>query len=70
MNKNTLSGYWKANKRKILSNWRNHEFIREKHGFSMLRYIQAVIGHIQNDISGLEHDIEIGEIERYLYRKL
>ena len=63
-----LAGYWKTNKRRIIRNWRKNEFIREKHQFSALRYIQHIITHIDNQ--NLNCDLPIGTIEQELYKKL
>lgn len=63
-----LSIYYKANKRSIISNWKK-EFIRAKYNYSMLCYINNIVEHILS-IKGLDIDIEIGVIERELYRTI
>lgn len=64
----TLTKYWKANKRAIKSNWKK-EFIRAKYDYSMLAYINSITAHILS-IKGLDIDIELGVIERELYRTI
>lgn len=63
-----LSKYWQANKRAIKSNWKK-EFIRAKYGYSILSYINSILEHILS-IKGLDIDIELGMIERELYRTI
>jgi len=63
-----LTKYWNANKKAIKSNWKK-EFIRAKYGYSMLSYINSIINHILS-IKGLNIDMELGIIERELYRTI
>lgn len=64
----TLTKYWNANKIAIKSNWKK-EFIRAKYGYSMLSYINSITNHILS-IKGLDIDMEVGTIERELYRTI
>ena len=62
--KTLLSNYWKTNKAGIKSNWRHNEFIREKHNFSILAYIQYHVEHMRE---ACNFDIDIATIEKELY---
>ena len=70
MNKTPIKQYYKVNKRYMLANWKK-DFIREKYNFSMLKYITALIFHIEDNVNYIEfteHDLI--NISKDLYRSL
>ena len=62
-----LSNYYRANKRQLIKNWKD-EYIKGKHNYSMLKYIQFHIQHIME--SDIDIDMSIDFIELDLYRSL
>lgn len=62
--------YIKANKKGIISNWRKHEFIREKHNFSICEYIFFYCDHIAESCKVNHEHKDIAEFAKYLYKTL
>lgn len=63
----SLKSIYKHNKKYILANWKK-EFVRERYGFSSLRYIKDILNAW--DRPTINQDIDRGELERELYASL
>lgn len=62
------SGVWKANKRRIFSNWRRYEHIRESYEFRLAAYATAYEARYM-DKERFDVDIPEGTIAREIYQK-